>query len=83
MIEDALRERGFVQTLSDEPHEDYWLLEHSGVATDLLVESESDGWTVSRSPTGDEARGEWIEVRRGLSPSDAVGAVDDILDQVA
>lgn len=66
MIEDTLTELGFVRTQNDEPHEDYWLYELYGAGTDMLVEIDADGWQVSRSPSAEEHKGQWIELASDL-----------------
>lgn len=78
-MDGELRARGFTQTTSDEPQEDYWLLEHGGVRTDYLVEHEGSGWRIHRSPGEDEPQGNWVEVRNGLEDGDLLILLDSLI----
>lgn len=77
-VEERLLEEGFVNHRSDEPYEDYWILE-TGIMPDLLVEQEGPGWRICRTPTGDEPRGEWVDVASGLDQKACVSAVEALL----
>ena len=79
MIEDELRDRAFIQTLSEEPHEDYWMLEYNGHGVDILVEREGDGWRMCRSPQGDEPQGSWIDIADDLPDADMLALADRII----
>lgn len=69
VVELLMRSIGFVPTDSDEPLERYWTLE--GTGTDLLVEKEEGGWSISRAPMDEVAQGTWIPHAEGLSNRDA------------
>lgn len=74
MIEEALSGRGFQRTLSEEPREDYWILE--GVSPSLLVEREGSGWRICRSPTMDEPQGQWVDVAEDLPDDEVILMID-------
>lgn len=69
VVELLMRSIGFELTESEEPRERYWTLE--GTGTDLLVEKEEAGWSISRAPMDGEPQGTWIPHAEGLSDRDA------------
>lgn len=77
-VEERLEHEGFTHYLNDEPYEDHWILE-TGIAPDLLVEMESGGWRLCRTPVGDEPRGEWVDIATGLDQKACIAAVDAFL----
>jgi len=77
-VEERLQAEGFVNHRSDEPYEDYWILE-TGVAPDLLVENEGSGWRLCRTPVDDEKRGEWVDIASGLDQNACISAVEAFL----
>ena len=80
MMEEALRKRGFENTCSDEPHENYWMLETYGAGTDILAEREPTGWSVARSPRGNEPQGSWTILGRELGDPEALAVVDRLIE---
>lgn len=77
-VEERLEAEGFVHHVSDEPHEDHWILE-SGIQPDLLVEKDGRGWCLYRTPVDGEFRGQWVDIAAGLGEEACISAVDAFL----
>lgn len=77
---ETLEHEGFAHHVSDEPYEDYWLLE-DGLTPDLLVEFEGKGWRICRTPQDEEPRGTWVDVADDLTDEACLGEVARLLDE--
>ena len=69
VVELLLQSIGFELTDTEEPRERSWMLD--GTDPQVLAEMESGGWRISRTPSQDEPKSEWIDHAVGLSHEDA------------